>query len=307
LGQVLFFHEKYHDTLQIHAKQRYALKLESNMLPVLIKVLPDQKYKDMDLDLYGYTQQSSTSYFYPNDQERNHHDSVQENIIINSAKSYYYNDVWYFFDVYASPDSSHTINYYTISVIKHYHSHYYLKKLLLLFVLILSIIFGVSVIVAILITCRHRILFWLRLRTSPNPNQNGATIRMIKRLGQMKFKDSNINHDDATCVICYEEYEDCDIIRILKCKHHFHKICGDTWLKINRVCPLCQQDIEQAKDNFQISNCSIHIESNSSQLSLELMEMNSVDDNDNDNHLLSNLNQIKPIDQILLSSEDCIL
>ncbi|KAH9607508.1 hypothetical protein KSS87_017438 [Heliosperma pusillum] len=48
----------------------------------------------------------------------------------------------------------------------------------------------------------------------------------------------------AQCYICLVEYEEGDDMRILPCRHEFHKKCIDKWLKeIHRVCPLCRGDI----------------------------------------------------------------
>ncbi|PIN26277.1 Anaphase-promoting complex (APC), subunit 11 [Handroanthus impetiginosus] len=51
--------------------------------------------------------------------------------------------------------------------------------------------------------------------------------------------------DDGTqCYICLVEYDDGDTMRILPCRHEFHRACIDKWLKeIHRVCPLCRGDV----------------------------------------------------------------
>lgn len=55
---------------------------------------------------------------------------------------------------------------------------------------------------------------------------------------------SNESVEDASCVICLCEYEPNEIIRILPCKHHFHKDCVDVWLRMDKACCLCKQDID---------------------------------------------------------------
>jgi len=43
------------------------------------------------------------------------------------------------------------------------------------------------------------------------------------------------------CVVCLEEYQDNDHIRILPfCSHTFHLNCIDVWLRSNPSCPLCR-------------------------------------------------------------------
>ena len=47
--------------------------------------------------------------------------------------------------------------------------------------------------------------------------------------------------DEICCSICLEEFEDGhDIIRINMCRHVFHRLCIDSWLKQNQSCPNCR-------------------------------------------------------------------
>lgn len=54
----------------------------------------------------------------------------------------------------------------------------------------------------------------------------------------------NESLEDASCVICLCEYEEGQIVRFLPCKHHFHKDCVDVWLRLDKACCLCKQDID---------------------------------------------------------------
>lgn len=54
----------------------------------------------------------------------------------------------------------------------------------------------------------------------------------------------NESLEDASCVICLCEYEEDEIVRFLPCKHHFHKDCVDVWLRLDKACCLCKQDID---------------------------------------------------------------
>jgi hypothetical protein len=55
--------------------------------------------------------------------------------------------------------------------------------------------------------------------------------------------DGSEKSDDNMCSICYCDYEEGNELRVLPCDHHFHKDCVDQWLKVNKTCPLCRQDI----------------------------------------------------------------
>lgn len=54
----------------------------------------------------------------------------------------------------------------------------------------------------------------------------------------------NENLEDASCVICLCDYEEDEVVRFLPCKHHFHKSCVDVWLRLDKACCLCKQDID---------------------------------------------------------------
>ncbi|KAK4745743.1 hypothetical protein SAY87_012055 [Trapa incisa] len=73
---------------------------------------------------------------------------------------------------------------------------------------------------------------------APNEVVDSLCTKLYARLATQK------NEDVAQCYICLVEYDEGDSIRILPCRHEFHRICVDKWLKeIHRVCPLCRQDI----------------------------------------------------------------
>ena len=88
-------------------------------------------------------------------------------------------------------------------------------------------------------------------------NVEGATSDEINKLKSYKFNDNKlvnendendkitINEEDTSCCICMEHYNEGEIIRYLGCNHNFHLECCDTWLKINKSCPLCRTKIDQ--------------------------------------------------------------
>lgn len=58
-----------------------------------------------------------------------------------------------------------------------------------------------------------------------------------------KFKD--VKHmSENTCLICFDEYDLNEDVRLLDCEHFFHPACIDRWLiGHSRCCPYCRKDI----------------------------------------------------------------
>lgn len=48
---------------------------------------------------------------------------------------------------------------------------------------------------------------------------------------------------NSKCVICLEKFKEGQDVRIVPCRHEFHKDCVDPWLLSNYTCPLCMLNI----------------------------------------------------------------
>ncbi|KAM0835462.1 hypothetical protein ACQ4PT_062912 [Festuca glaucescens] len=48
-------------------------------------------------------------------------------------------------------------------------------------------------------------------------------------------------HDE--CVICCMAYKNRDKLTTLPCAHQYHQTCVVKWLKINKVCPICNKEV----------------------------------------------------------------
>ena len=77
-----------------------------------------------------------------------------------------------------------------------------------------------------------------------------SNYKIIKKNNYTMFNDS--------CCICIEEYNDKDDLIILKnCQHSYHKVCINTWLSKENICPMCRMyigknDLLNKKFKFKI-------------------------------------------------------
>ncbi|CAE8585321.1 unnamed protein product, partial [Polarella glacialis] len=51
--------------------------------------------------------------------------------------------------------------------------------------------------------------------------------------------------DSRKCMVCLEQFQAGDSLRILPCLHRYHRDCVVRWLSENRRCPICKHDITQ--------------------------------------------------------------
>jgi len=77
------------------------------------------------------------------------------------------------------------------------------------------------------------------------PKPRGATQAVIDQMEIVEYSAERFEGvAESSCAVCLSDFENYDMLRRLPCNHCFHKACIDKWLKKNKVCPLCLQDIE---------------------------------------------------------------
>ncbi|KAM7275218.1 hypothetical protein ACFE04_017084 [Oxalis oulophora] len=90
----------------------------------------------------------------------------------------------------------------------------------------------------------HSLLPSRRLDQGSTSPSSAATI--IEACPILKFyqtKDIEVGRGDIECVICLEEFQDDDALRLLpKCDHMFHRDCIDKWFARKVICSLCRME-----------------------------------------------------------------
>jgi hypothetical protein len=71
-----------------------------------------------------------------------------------------------------------------------------------------------------------------------------AAEKALAKIPLRNIKNSDREVTDAECcAVCIEAYKATDVVRLLPCRHEFHKVCVDPWLLTHRTCPMCKMDI----------------------------------------------------------------
>ncbi|XP_042505628.1 E3 ubiquitin ligase BIG BROTHER-related-like [Macadamia integrifolia] len=74
----------------------------------------------------------------------------------------------------------------------------------------------------------------------------GLSEELISYLQTSKYKTGGFfskKDKKEECVICYMEYKNRDKLMILPCQHQYHSKCIARWLKQNKACPVCNEEV----------------------------------------------------------------
>ncbi|CAE6959244.1 RNF44 [Symbiodinium natans] len=79
----------------------------------------------------------------------------------------------------------------------------------------------------------------------PPPKPRGANQELIDSMPLIVYSpEVRGEGPETSCAVCLSDFDRDAVLRRLPCGHSFHRGCIDKWLKRNKVCPLCLQDIE---------------------------------------------------------------
>lgn len=73
----------------------------------------------------------------------------------------------------------------------------------------------------------------------------GADQKVIDELPLMAYRGPRLDGGESSpaCPICLGDFVIGDTVRLLPCKHQFHRGCVDQWLMVNATCPSCRAPI----------------------------------------------------------------
>ncbi|XP_038648383.1 RING finger protein 150a isoform X2 [Scyliorhinus canicula] len=118
-----------------------------------------------------------------------------------------------------------------------------------------SVVFvSISFIVLMIISLAWLVFYYIqrfRYANARDRNQRRLGDAAKKAIGKLQIRtikkgDKETESDFDNCAVCIEGYKSNDVVRILPCRHLFHKTCVDPWLLDHRTCPMCKMNILKA-------------------------------------------------------------
>lgn len=68
----------------------------------------------------------------------------------------------------------------------------------------------------------------------------GLTEEQIQKLPKKVYQ---LDQPEELCSVCYYHAKENEEMTILPCKHTFHSECIKEWLRKEKMCPMCKQEI----------------------------------------------------------------
>ncbi|XP_060793747.1 RING finger protein 150 isoform X2 [Neoarius graeffei] len=127
-----------------------------------------------------------------------------------------------------------------------------------------SVVFvSISFIVLMIISLASLVFYYIqrfRYANARDRNQRRLGDAAKKAISQLQVRtirkgDQETESDFDNCAVCIEGYKPNDVVRILPCRHVFHKGCVDPWLVDHRTCPMCKMNILKALGLTSSAEC----------------------------------------------------
>ncbi|XP_066529442.1 RING finger protein 150 [Hoplias malabaricus] len=127
-----------------------------------------------------------------------------------------------------------------------------------------SVVFvSISFIILMIISLAWLVFYYIqrfRYANARDRNQRRLGDAAKKAIGQLQVRtirkgDQETESDFDNCAVCIEGYKPNDVVRVLPCRHLFHKGCVDPWLVDHRTCPMCKMNILKALGLTSSAEC----------------------------------------------------
>uniref|UniRef100_A0A3B1ISR1 Ring finger protein 150a n=1 Tax=Astyanax mexicanus TaxID=7994 RepID=A0A3B1ISR1_ASTMX len=128
-----------------------------------------------------------------------------------------------------------------------------------------SVVFvSISFIVLMIISLAWLVFYYIqrfRYASARDRNQRRLGDAAKKAISKLQVRtirkgDKETESEFDNCAVCIETYKPNDVVRILPCRHVFHKNCVDPWLQDHRTCPMCKMNILKALGIPPNADCS---------------------------------------------------
>jgi hypothetical protein len=75
---------------------------------------------------------------------------------------------------------------------------------------------------------------------------------VVETIPLIMIKDTNNLEENKECLNCYDQFVETDLVRILPCGHHYHRLCIDKQLQTESwICPMCKKP---ASEKYELIN-----------------------------------------------------
>ncbi|XP_026105196.1 RING finger protein 150-like [Carassius auratus] len=128
-----------------------------------------------------------------------------------------------------------------------------------------SVVFvSISFIVLMIISLAWLVFYYIqrfRYANAHDRSQRRLSDAAKKAISKLQVRtirkgDKETESDFDNCAVCIKDYKPNDVVRILPCRHVFHKNCVDPWLQDHRTCPMCKMNILKALGIPPSTDCS---------------------------------------------------
>lgn len=75
----------------------------------------------------------------------------------------------------------------------------------------------------------------------------GLSKAEIDLIPSFRYSSLTAKETNTKCVICMGEYNNREKLRRLPCTHDFHSKCIDKWLRSNKTCPICRDEVNPSE------------------------------------------------------------